>query len=235
MTLRLAFLASGLMFAAACDDGSSKDSEDNGDDGSGDDGGDPAGDGGDPAGDGGDPGGDGGGPAGDGGGPGGGDGGGPGAGDGGGPGGDGGDPGGDPGGDGGDPTMNGAMGIGLAWVENDSLKYCDLTWYRTAGTESSTRCDDCDIGWGVDAHWDLEKDCFGAAKPGDDFGFYAGHLTYAGYDYWAQSYNGADWYYSWVAKGTGGGTGYAYYYYLGEDLGGKWSGYAYWYHGYASY
>ena len=233
MTLRLALLASGLMFAAACDDGGG-DSDANGDDGSGDDG---KGD--DGKGDDGGPAGDGGGPAGDGGGPGGGDGGGPG-GDGGPGGGDGGDPGGgdggDPGGsDGGDPTMHGAMGIGLGWIENDALKYCDLTWYKTAGTESSTRCDDCDIGWAVDAHWDLEKDCFGTAKPGDDFGFYSGHLTYEGYDYWAQSYNGSDWYYSFVLEGTGGGSGYAYYYYLGEDLGGKWSGYAYWYHGYASY
>ncbi len=129
--------------------------------------------------------------------------------------------------------MTGEMGVGL--INLSSFKYCDLSWYNTSGTVSSNRCDDCDIGWEVDAHWDLAEDCFGPASPGKDWSFLAGHLTYSGYDYWAQSYdNGANWYYSFVYDG-GGGSGYAYYAYIGGDIGGKFAGYGYFYHGFANY
>jgi hypothetical protein len=184
MTLRLALLASGLMFTAACDGSSKDDSSANGDDGSGDDGkgDDGKGDDGTPGGDAG-PGGDGGGPGGDGGGPGGGDGGGPGGGDAG--------PGGDAGGDG---TWNGVF---ATWLSNfDTKNGCVDGWWATSGTESSATCPGCDFTYDLDATYDYDpaKSCFGVEYK--DFSYINGHVSNyggSGYDMMMFSYDGTNW------------------------------------------
>jgi len=215
MTLRLALLASGLMFAAACDDGSKEDSDANGDDGSGDDGKGDDGKGDDGKGDDGGPAGDGGGP---GGGPGG-DGGGPGGGDGGPGGGDGGDPGGGDGGDvGGDGVWNGAF---ATWLSNfDTTVACVDGWWATSGTESSATCPGCDFTYDLDATYDFDpaKSCFGY-KYGD-FSYINGHVSNyggSGYDMMMFSYDGTNWYPIGYVYKAGGGyilyNGYTNYYY----------------------